>query len=204
MPTSTSRRTRGWWRRRTSAQRRRLLIAAAVLAIIVVVVVSCSANAAHRARIGNPVDFGNLPESIGEWEGEQIEIAAIIIREAQERDIPTRGQQIAVMVAMGESSLTNLDHGDDAHNPDGSLNCSLGVFQQQWCIGWGTRDEVLDPAFAAGAFLDEMVEVDGWQTMAPSEVGHAVQVNADPNHYARYFDDASEVVSQLTGVAAVP
>lgn len=205
MPTSTSRRTAAWWRRRSTVQRRRLLTAVAVVALLVVVFAACSIGAAQqRARIGDPVDFDHLPESIGAWEGEQIEIAAIIIREAQSRSIPTRGQQIAVMVAMGESSLINIDHGDDAINPDGSMNCSLGVFQQQWCIGWGTRDEVLDPAYAAGAFLEAMVEVDGWETLPPSEVGHAVQVNADPDHYARYFDDACEVVAALTGAAATP
>ena len=52
-----------------------------------------------------------------------------------------RDQTIAVMTAMGESSLRNIDYGDwetsGVTNPDGSRTTSIGLFQQQ--DSWGTR-----------------------------------------------------------------
>ena len=184
-------------------QRRRWLVIVAAAVVLTVVIVSTSIGNANRARLGDRIDMNNLPQRIGQWQGTQIEIAATIITVAQDRGIPTRGQEIGVMVAMGESSLRNLDEGDEAVNPDGTKNCSLGVFQQQWCIGWGTRDQVLDPAYAAGAFFDDMVLVDGWEHRPPGEVGHLVQVNEDEHHYTPYFSDAQLVVSKLTGVKPV-
>ena len=167
-----------------------------VLVLLIVVRLSAPGG------LGNRVDFNGLPDEIGEWQGSQIEIAATIIDVAQDKGIPTRGQVIAVMTAMGESSLRNIDHGDDARNPDGSMNCSLGVFQQQWCIGWGTREQVLDPAYAAGAFLDRLVAIDGWERLDPGQAAHRVQVNLDARHYDEYLDDALRVVSELTDVPA--
>lgn len=202
-PPSPVARTTGWvatrWSRLTHRQRVVRLLLAAVALVLVTAIAAVGTAAAERARIGNPVDLDDLPASVGNWEGEQIEIAAIIVQVAQERHIPTRGQEIAVMVAMGESSLRNIDRGDDARNPDGSLNCSLGVFQQQWCLGWGTREEVLDPAYAAGAFLDAMVRIDVWEHLEPTLVGHEAQINDDAAHYEPYFADARAVVAALTG-----
>ena len=33
--------------------------------------------------------------------------------------------------------------------------------------------------------------------LAPTRVAHAVQINRDPDHYARWWDDAGEVVAAL-------
>ena len=44
------------------------------------------------------------------------------------------------MTAMQESGLRNLDYGDRG---------SLGLFQQRPSMGWGTPDQVREPAYAA-------------------------------------------------------
>ncbi|GAB2528423.1 M23 family metallopeptidase [Paramicrobacterium agarici] len=100
-----------------------------------------------------------------------------------------RAQQIGVMTAMGESSLKNLDHGDAA-GPD-----SLGLFQQR--DNWGSRAERMDPTTAATLFYSKMVTVEGWETMEPTAVAHTVQVNADPDHYTKYWEPAQAVVAGL-------
>lgn len=181
-----------------------LVIAVAAAAVAFMVV---TRDLVERDRVGSPVDPAALPVVIGDWEGEQIEIAAAIVAVAQERGISTRGQEIAVMVAMGESSLENIEFGDDVLNPDGSMSCSLGIYQQQWCLEgepWGSREQVLDPAHATGVFLDRMVQVPGWEELPPTIVGHRVQINADAYHYAPYFGDAQLIVAVLTDVAPVP
>lgn len=91
-------------------------------------------------------------------------------------------------------------------NPDGSMSCSLGIYQQQWCLegeSWGTQEQVLDPVHAATQFLDRMVQVPDWETKSPTIVGHEVQINRDAYHYTPYFDDAQLVVSLLTDVKPV-
>lgn len=146
---------------------------------------------------------GNLPDAVGDWQGTQLDIAATIISAAQALGISIHGQTVGVMVAMGESSLTNLEHGDGVIDPTtGQQECSLGVFQQQWCIGWGTRDEVLDPYTAATTFFTRLLQVEGWEQMEPSIAGNAVQGNLDPWYYERFWAPAQEVVAALSGLVA--
>ncbi|MGH9062316.1 MAG: C40 family peptidase, partial [Acidimicrobiales bacterium] len=84
----------------------------------------------------------------------------------------TRAAQIAVMVAITESRLDNLDHGD---------RDSLGLFQQRPSEGWGTPAQLMDPTYATDAFVTRLVTVPGWQTMAPWLAAQAVQRSAYPD-----------------------
>ncbi|WP_298462048.1 M23 family metallopeptidase [uncultured Cellulomonas sp.] len=141
-----------------------------------------------------------LPGRVGTWKGEQVTNAATIVAVGAQRGVPLQGQVIAVMTAMGESSLRNITYGDDIHgvrNPDGSLTSSLGLFQQQ--MWWGTREQRLDPAYAAGKFYDGLVAVPGWASMQPSLAAHAVQRNADPWHYTRWWEPAAQLVAAISG-----
>jgi hypothetical protein len=98
------------------------------------------------------------------------------------------------MVAIGESGLRNLDHGDAVDNT------TIGVFQQG--ASYGTPAERMDPATAAAAFYSRMLHVPDWQTLAPTLVAHAVQINADPNHYAPFWTPAAQLLAALTGASA--
>ena len=92
-------------------------------------------------------------------------------------EIPS-GQTVAVMTAMGESSLINVDHGDAA-GPD-----SRGLFQQRDNGAWGTYADRMNPQTAATNFYTALLRVEGWETLPPTIAAHRVQRNADPNHYA--------------------
>lgn len=154
---------------------------------------------------GSPISVlppGQIPAQLGSWSAEQVTNAATIVAVGQQRGVPLRGQTIAVMTAMGESALINVGYGDDRHgvtNPDGSPTCSLGLFQQQWCLGWGTKEQVMDPQYSSGKFYDALLKVEGWGAMAPTLAAHAVQRNADPWHYAKWWDSAVELVAAITG-----
>ena len=93
------------------------------------------------------------------------------------------------MTAMGESSLRVVDHGDDA-GPD-----SRGLFQQR--TGWGAYEVRMDAYGSAVLFYRALARVEGRDAMAPTRVAHAVQINRDPDHYARWWDDAGEVVAAI-------
>lgn len=135
------------------------------------------------------------------WQGEQIVNAATIVQTAATYGFQRDGEILGVMAAMGESSLRNIDYGDwetsGVRNPDGTSTSSIGLFQQQsW---WGSTAERMDPATAAGLFYARMARLAGWQQMEPTQAIHRVQVNADPEHYAQFEDDAIAVVDALSG-----
>lgn len=119
--------------------------------------------------------------------------AAYVIEAAQALGIGPHTQAVGVMTAIGESSLVNLDHGDAA-GPD-----SRGLFQQRDNGAWGTYEQRMDPYTAASMFYAKLVKVPGWKTMTPTQMAHAVQINSDPDHYAKFWPEAKAVVEGLTG-----
>jgi hypothetical protein len=119
--------------------------------------------------------------------------AASVIQAARALGIGPHTQAVGVMTAIGESSLVNIDHGDAA-GPD-----SRGLFQQRDNGAWGTYEQRMDPYTAASMFYAKLVKVPGWKTMSPTEMAHAVQINSDPDHYAKYWPEAKAVVEGLTG-----
>ena len=117
---------------------------------------------------------------------EQAANARVIVAVGQERGVPERGLLIALMTAMQESTLRNLDYGD---------RDSLGLFQQRPSMGWGTPAQVRDPAYAAAAFYGGpdsptrnrgLLGVPGWQSMPLTVAAQAVQRSAFPNAYAQW------------------
>jgi hypothetical protein len=59
----------------------------------------------------------------------------------------------------------------------------------------------MDPATAARLFYQRLTALTGWETMTASAAASAVQINADPEHYAPFFAPATEVVTVLTAGA---
>ncbi|SDS45166.1 hypothetical protein SAMN04489719_2352 [Agrococcus carbonis] len=132
---------------------------------------------------------GDLPRSVAGWSGEQLENAAVVMRAGRDLGLSERDVRIGVMTAMGESSLRVIDHGDDA-GPD-----SRGLFQQR--TGWGPYEVRMDAYGSAVLFYRALARLDGRDALAPTRVAHAVQINRDPDHYARWWDDAGAVVDAV-------
>lgn len=114
----------------------------------------------------------------------QVQNAVTIQTVGVEMDVPTRGQVIALAVALQESGLRNVDYGD---------RDSLGLFQQRPSQGWGTAEEIMDPEYAATQFYQALLEVDGWQELSLTQAAQAVQRSAYPNAYARWETLATEL-----------
>ncbi|WP_238706906.1 peptidase M23 [Microbacterium lushaniae] len=152
-------------------------------------------------------DFTAVPLTVAPppaYDAEQLGNAATIMAAGADMGLSLRDQAIAVMTAMGESSLRNIDYGDwetsGVTNPDGSRTTSIGLFQQQ--DGWGTREQRLDARTAAtlfyAAMLEKVPEPERLQT-EPTLIAHRTQINRDPQHYGRYWPIAVRVVEELSG-----
>ncbi|TFV63060.1 M23 family metallopeptidase [Geodermatophilus sp. DF01-2] len=184
---------------------RRLPVAAALAPVVVAGSLVAAALATHPDPqasacdpVGAPVAVAGVPEgSVAGWSGEQLGNAALVMQAGEALGVDARGQVIGVMTAMGESSLTVLDHGDAA-GPD-----SRGLFQQRANGAWGSYEDRMDPTTSATNFFRALLQVEGWQTLPPTIAAHRTQRNADPYHYARWWDDALEVAAALSG-ATVP
>jgi hypothetical protein len=105
-------------------------------------------------------------------------------------DENTRAAQVAVMTAITESGLRNLDHGD---------RDSLGLFQQRPSQGWGTPAQVMDPTYATDAFVKRLIAIFAWQTMPPWLAAQAVQHSAfaDGSNYQPNWNPAGRIVDTV-------
>jgi cell wall-associated NlpC family hydrolase len=99
----------------------------------------------------------------------------------------TRVARIAVMTAMTESGLRDLDYGPQD---------SLGLFQQRPSQGWGTPAQVMDPTYATDSFVEHLLALPAWQRMAPWVVAQAVQRSgvADGSNYRANWPPAGRVL----------
>ena len=97
---------------------------------------------------------------------------AIVSAAMPASDESTRAARIALMTAMTESGLLNLDYGDQD---------SLGLFQQRPSQGWGTPAQIMDPTYATDAFVGRLLSVPHWQQIAPWLAAQDVQHSADPD-----------------------
>lgn len=153
---------------------------------------------------GNTAD--NDPAPPAEIAEEQDEIVRTIAQTVKDEGVDGRAVEIVAITGYGESTLMNIDYGDQdtagTTNPDGSKATSFGFLQQQTSQGWGTKEEVMDPAHATRSFLfgaggnKGLLDIDGWESMEPTEVIHAVQRNADPTHYVQFYDPAYKVLER--------
>lgn len=152
---------------------------------------AASAPACGTASAPGASAAGDLPASVGRWSGDQVRMAATLLDAAAKLGVNQQAQTVLIMTAMGESSLSNPDHGDAVDNS------TIGVLQQG--ESYGPRSARLDPATAATAFLTRLVKVPDWESLEPTLAAHAVQGNADPYHYAPFWTDAQAVVAAVTG-----
>ena len=105
--------------------------------------------------------------------------------------------RIAVMTALTESGLRNVDHGD---------RDSLGLFQQRPSQGWGTPAQIMDPTYATDVFVRHLTAVAGWETLTPWAAAQAVQHSAYPDgsNYQPNWAAAGQIVAQVISDANTP
>jgi len=157
---------------------------------------SSTSASQFASALATEVSHTTSATPVAGYSGAQLDNARAIVAAGERMGLSLRDQTIGVMTAMGESSLKVLDYGDTA-GPD-----SRGLFQQRDNGAWGTLAQRMDPTASATGFFTALARVGGRDAMAPTQVAHAVQRNADPQHYAKYWDKAVAVVSSITGATA--
>ena len=143
---------------------------------------------------------------------EQQTNATAIVTTVTGRELGAGDAVIAIMTALTESTLSNVNYGDLA-GPD-----SRGLFQQR--DSWGPIEVRMDPAGAAGLFLDRLTgsrlrlyrtqtlvngAVDSRGTHPPWLVAQSVQISAFPNgsNYKAQYPRAVGVVTAMLGQDAM-
>lgn len=176
-----------------------ILLILALPALIVTPVLLITAagrdQTCNPSGVGMAVDPAAVPQGpIAGYGHDQLVNAAQVMSAAASLGLSVRDQQIGVMTAMGESSLMVLDYGDTA-GPD-----SRGLFQQRDNGAWGSYEDRMDPYRSALSFYRVLASLPDRDSMEPTLVANAVQRNADPYHYTRFWEPAGQVVQALRGV----
>ncbi|QHA09874.1 heavy metal transporter [Streptomyces broussonetiae] len=128
-----------------------------------------------------------------EFTPEQAVNAATIAAVGTGRHMPERAVSIALATAIQESGLHNIEHGD---------RDSLGLFQQRPSQGWGTEQQIMDPAYAAGIFYAHLAKVPDYTDLPLTVAAQRVQRSGYPEAYAKHEPDATLLAAALTGTAA--
>ena len=173
-------------------------LGAAVIALIVGAVII----------VNSPVSFGSTTirqmqmASVNQLSEKQIDNARLIIGIGRGGDFDDRAIRIALMTALQESSLRNLDSGD---------RDSVGLFQQRPSQGWGDPERLNDPIYATKSFygINPEIEnpgldqIEGWHTMSPTEAAQAVQRSALPDAYEQWESLADDILGTQNDVEAL-
>lgn len=134
---------------------------------------------------------------------EQTANARVIVAAAKTLGMPQEASAVGIMAAYQESRLLVLANPTVpeslayAHQGVGSDRDSLGTFQQRPSQGWGTVAQLMDPGYAAVAFLGRLAEVPSWQRLPLWQAAQAVQHSADGTMYMQWEPLATAVTAAL-------
>lgn len=165
-----------------------LVVLPLLLVGVAVMAVATATGAALNCGAGSGPGGGGQQVGDRQWNGEQMTNAQTVTAITQQRRLPQRAAVIAISTAIVESDLTNVSHGD---------RDSLGLFQQRPSMGWGSPEQVTNPAYATGTFLDHLTALDGWWDMPPGVAQQTVQASAYPDRYAPQEAAASALMSKF-------
>ncbi|AXH69924.1 tail length tape measure protein [Streptomyces phage Karimac] len=120
---------------------------------------------------------------------EQMKNAATIIGVGKGMGANQNDLIVSIMTAMQESTLRNLNYGD---------RDSLGLFQQRPSQGWGTKEQILNPSYAARKFFEHLLAMKGRGKLSLTQQAQAVQRSGFPGAYAKWEQMARQVVAATT------
>jgi hypothetical protein len=133
----------------------------------------------------------------------QMNHAKTIVVVGKQLQLPERAYVIAVATSMQETNLYNLANAwlpsslQIANDGTGYDHDSVGLFQQRPASGWGSVDELMDPATSARKFYQALVRIPGWDRLPVTVAAQSVQGSAFPTAYAKHQTRAEIVVSTL-------
>ncbi|MFF4205584.1 peptidase M23 [Streptomyces sp. NPDC001668] len=136
---------------------------------------------------------GSSSSGSGSVHDKQIANAQAIDNVAIRLHLPGKATLIAMMTAMQESSLLNQD--------TGHLD-SVGLFQQRPSMGWGSKANIMKPAYAAESFFkgrgtnQGLIDIKNWTTRPPGDVAQAVQHSKYPSLYAGHESEVRALAKE--------
>jgi hypothetical protein len=148
------------------------------------------------ARPVNPAPAAGLTQT-------QMNHAKTIVQVGKQLKLPERAWVIAVATSMQETKLYNLANTglpaslQLANDGTGYDHDSVGLFQQRPASGWGSVQELMDPATSARKFYQALMQVPGWDRLPLTVAAQLVQGSAFPTAYAQHQTRAEIVVSRL-------
>lgn len=146
----------------------------------------------------------------------QLTHAATIITVGSGIDgVGRQGVLVSLMAALTESTLrmlANPTYPSSLALPNdgiGSDHDSLGLFQMRPTAGWGTVQQLMDPAYQVRAFFGGskgpnypspagLLEIAGWQTADPGTAAQSVERSAFPDRYQANQPVAEAILTALT------
>ncbi|WP_058047464.1 hypothetical protein [Streptomyces roseifaciens] len=162
-----------------------------------------SASAAGCGEWGQPADDGEQGNgqpgnanggASKELRARQVANAKIIDEVAKEGKLPGRATLIALMTALAESQLDNINYGD---------RDSVGLFQQRPVAGWGTKEQIMDPKYAAKMFFfggdsgdPPGLEDVPWENLSLNDAAQKVQRSGFPNAYGPKETQARSIAKE--------
>jgi len=121
-----------------------------------------------------------------------------VSRYTKER-LPERAAVLVLAAGLQESKLTNL-------SPGAGDRDSVGVLQQRPSQGWGgsgstasRQARLNDVGEATTEFLDQLIKIDGWQSLTLADAVQHVQISADGSAYAQHEAEAKVLADALQG-----
>lgn len=120
----------------------------------------------------------------------QIHNAAIITQVGRQMGMSTRDIQTAIITALVESNLNNVNYGD---------RDSLGLFQQR--ASWGSAAQRMNPYYAAQKFFSALKGVTNRDNMSMGAAAQAVQRSAFPGRYQERIGEMREMWPSIAKAA---
>lgn len=149
-----------------------------------------------------PEPAGPVDIDVADIDDEQEANAVTIIETGKELGFDENGWAVALATAMQEAKLYNaaseavpesFEYTDS--DVTYSDHDSVGLFQQRTSMGWGSVEELMDPATSASKFYNTLADVDGWENMSIASAAQAVQVSAYPDYYAQWEGLAWDIIA---------
>lgn len=125
---------------------------------------------------------------------EQMQNARLIADVGRKRGLGENEIQIALMTALAESGLRNVNYGD---------RDSVGLFQQRTSQGWGSLAQIQDPTYSANKFYEALSK--SARGANPWNTAQNVQRSAfsDGSNYAKQWGLAQQAYRSLAGGGSV-
>ena len=137
---------------------------------------------------------GQPPPTAAQPSNDQNANAQAILAEVKRESLPQEAGIDAIDAALAE---------DDLHNsPVARDHDSVGLFQQRPSQGWGTEQQIMDPAYATSKFLEHLKAIPNWQFLPVQSAVQEVQRSGAPQRYTQFVGQAQQLVGQLWGGVA--